>query len=126
MARLAAGRSDRPRDGAAHRDGDPWGTSPVWLLREAAVTGISWPLIAMIGGGVIIFFGLGYALLRMFGRASVRAGAGEATVNRTEAELRQELENAQRVQDALDAGREYDRDHPDDAQLREPSGDSRT
>jgi len=90
------------------------------------VTGISWPLIAMIGGGVIIFFGLGYALLRMFGRASVRAGAGEATVNRTEAELRQELENAQRVQDALDAGREYDRDHPDDAQLREPSGDSRT
>ena len=80
----------------------------------------------MIGGGVIVAFGLGYALLRLFGRASRQAGAGEANVNRTEAELRQELENAERVQKALDAGREYDRTHPDDAQLRDESPDSRT
>lgn len=45
------------------------------------MSGISWPLLAMIGGGVVVAFGLGYALLRMFGRASRQAGAGEVKID---------------------------------------------
>jgi len=78
-----------------------------------------------IGGGVVIVIAIAWIALKLYGRASEKAGAGQADTKQTEAELRQELENARRVQEALDAGREYDRTHPDDSQLREPSPDSR-
>ncbi len=43
-----------------------------------------WPLYAMIGGAVIVALGLGYALLRMFGRASTQAGASGAKIKQSE------------------------------------------
>jgi len=78
-----------------------------------------------IGGGVVIVIAIAWIALRMFGRASEKAGAGKADTKSTEAELKQELKNAERVQEALEAGRQFDRDHPDEQQLRQPSGDSR-